>query len=434
MWSPTHLLMIGGASLSPMAMWLMLSEAGATRTARGRLMWAGVAGTVLVGLSTFQLEFDMGIPQWQAFYHPLMVAVAGAIGLVAARAALGRWGAIRATVSFLVLRIFMAGLVGGLLGRSIPHFPLYIGSALCVEAAFYVLRDRPVVWRAVLSGLLISTVGLLTEAAWTRVFFQYPWHLSLLPFAWMFVVIAVLGAVIGVGMGSVLSGRPSAVKAPVVALCLLGVFGLIALNLGSRRADPAKVLLNATTVGTPYALVNRDGVPTVSREISLSVTLDSPGAAAGADWFETLAWQGGPPVRHFPLVQSSPGHYQAQGVIPTGGNWKSLVVLHRGNVVEAVPVAMPADPAYHLSTIEPPDARTMSFSPSSKYLMREFTGTVVWPAIVISALFGLTVLVWVVSTALAYRAVGRKIGPPRSGRPAPEKRAITTSRRAPAGT
>ncbi|MDQ6747689.1 MAG: hypothetical protein M3010_06235, partial [Candidatus Dormibacteraeota bacterium] len=46
MWSPTHLLMIGGASLAPIPMWLMLSEAGAVKTGRGRLLWASMAGVV----------------------------------------------------------------------------------------------------------------------------------------------------------------------------------------------------------------------------------------------------------------------------------------------------------------------------------------------------------------------------------------------------
>ena len=434
MWSPTHLLMIGGASLSPIALWLMLSEAGAIHTTRGRVIWASMAGTVMVGLSTLQLEFDMGIPQWQAFYHPLLIAGAAAIGLVASRAALGRGGAIRAAIGFIVLRGLMALLVGGLLGRSIPHFPLYIGSALCVEAAFFVLRDRPVIWRALLSGLLISTVGLLAEAAWTRVFFQYPWHASLLPFAWMFVAMGVVGAVVGVAMGSVLSGRPSAVRAPVVALCLVGVFGLLVLNIGSRHADPARVTVQATTVGTPFPLVNRDGVATISRDVNLQVTLDPPSAAAGADWFEVMAWQGGPPVRHIALVQGAPGHYSTQGIVPTGGNWKSLVVLHRGNVVEAVPVAMPADPAFNLAPIEPPDSRTQAFYPSSKYLMREFTGTIVWPAIVISSLFALTVLAWVTSTAIAYRAVGRKIGPAPTGKRPQQRPAGARPRPATAGT
>jgi hypothetical protein len=434
MWSPTHLLMIGGASLSPIALWLMLSEAGATRTERGRILWASTAGTVLVGLSTFQLEFDMGIPQWQAFYHPLLVAGAGAIALVAARAALGRFGALRAAVGFIVLRGLMALLVGGLLGRSVPHFPLYIGSALCVEGAFFILRDRPVLWRALLSGVLISTVGLLTEAAWIGVFFQYPWHLSLLPFAWMFVAMALLGAVVGVAMGNVLSSRPAAVRAPVVALCLLGVFGLLALNVGNRHADPVRVTVQATTVGTPFPLVNRDGVATISRDVKLNVTLDPPSGAAGADWFETLAWQGGPPVRHIALVQTSPGHYATAGAVPTGGNWKSLVILHRGNVVEAVPVAMPPDPAFNLPAINPPDSRTQAFQPSSKYLMREFTGTVVWPAVAISTLFALTVLAWVTTTAIAYRAVGRQAGPPRPGTRPDPRPAAATRRSAIAGT
>ena len=203
MWSPTHLLMIGGASLSPIALWLLLAEGGAARTPQGRQMWAGMAGVVLVGLSTFQLEFDMGIPQWQAFYHPLLVAAAGGIALVAARTALGRGGALRAALSFLVLRIFMALLVGGFLGRSLPHFPLYLGSAVCVEAAFLVLGRRALILKAVVAGVLVSTVGLLIESAWIAVFFQYPWHASLLPFAWMFVAIGVASAVIGAAMGSI---------------------------------------------------------------------------------------------------------------------------------------------------------------------------------------------------------------------------------------
>jgi hypothetical protein len=428
MWSPTHLLMIGGASLSPIALWLMLSEAGAPKSGRGRLLWASMAGVVLVGLSTFQLEFDMGIPQWQVFYHPLLVAGAASITLVAARTALGVGGAIRATVSFLVLRVLMAVLVGGILGRSVPHFPLYVGSALCVEAAFFVLRGRPVVWRALLSGALVSTVGLLTEAAWTRVFFQFPWHSSLLPFAWMFVAMGLVGAVVGVGMGSVLSSRPSAVRAPLMAVCLVAVFGLLALNIGSRHADPARVTVQATTVGTPHPLVNRDGVPTISRDVSVALTIEPASAGQGADFFEVMAWQGGPPVRHFTLVETSPGHYRAQGVVPTGGNWKSLVLLHRGNVVEGVPVAFPPDPAFNLKGIEPPASRTQAFQPSSKYLMREFSGTLVWPAIVITALFALTVLVWVGTTALAYRAVGREIGPPRTGKRAPERTTAAGSR------
>ena len=416
MWAPTHLLMIGGASLSPLAMWLMLSEAGAPKTGRGRLLWASMAGTVLVGLSTFQLEFDMGIPQWQAFYHPLLIACATGIGLVAARVAIGKGGALMAAASFLTLRGLMALLVGGVLGRSLPHFPLYLGGALCVEAAFLVLRNRSVVWQALVAGLLLSTVGLATEWVWTHLWFPYPWQASLLPFVWMFVAIALPSALVGLAAGSVLSSRAAPIRAPIVAICLVGIFGLLLLHVGSRHADPGKVTLRTTTVGTPSLLVNRDGVPTTSRDVSLTLTVDPPDAAANSDSFEALAWQGGPPVRHFRLVQTGPGQYRAEGTIPTGGNWKSLVILNRGDVVAAVPVAFPADPAYGLAAIEPPDGRTADFQPSSKYLMRESSGGVGLLAIIISALFGLIVFVWVTSTALAFRAVGRKLGPPPSSR------------------
>jgi hypothetical protein len=422
MWSPTHLLMIGGASLSPLPLWLILSEAGVPRNGRGRMLWASMAGVVLVGLSTLQLEFDMGIPQWQAFYHPLLIAAAAGICLVAARSAIGPGGAVLAAVNFLVLRILMALLVGGALGRSLPHFPLYLGEALCVEAAFWLFRRRAAAWQAVAAGLLLSTVGLATEDAWVHVFFQYPWHRSLLPFVWMFLAIGLLGAVVGLAMGRVLSGRPAPVRAPVVAVCLAGLFGLLVMNLGARHADAARVTLKTTTVGTPFALVNRDGVPTISRDVSATVSVDPPAAAEGADWFEVLAWQGGPPVRHFPMIRTATGQFRADGVIPTGGNWKSLVLLHRGNVVEAVPLAFPADPAFNLPAVDPPSSRSLDFAPSSRYLMREFKGTVVWPAIVITGLFALVVLAWVTSTALAFRAVGRRLSPPPGGRREPQPR------------
>ncbi|MFN2464344.1 MAG: hypothetical protein ABR573_10645 [Candidatus Dormibacteria bacterium] len=418
MWSPTHLLMIGGASLSPLPMWLILSEGGAPVSRRGRVLWAFMAGVVMVGLSTLQLEFDMGIPQWQAFYQPLLVVTAMGIGLVAARAAIGRGGAIVAALVFVVLRGGMALLIGGVLGRSLPHFPLYLGGAVCVETVFGLLAGRALLTRALASGVLISTVGLLAEAALTHAWFPYPWRLSLLPYAPLFLAAGVLAAVVGAAMGAVLVGHHSQLKAPMVALALVALFGVLLVNVGRRHADPAQVSLAATTVGTPVPVVDRDGVPTLSRRVALTVRLSPANAAAGADWFEAMAWQGGAGdrVSHFPLVATAPGIYRAQGSIPTGGNWKSLVILHRGNVVEAVPVAMPTDPAFHLGTIQPPlveqggTARTLAFAPSSRYLMREFKDGVAWPAIVISALFALVVAAWVGSTAIAYRSFARAAG------------------------
>src|SRR5205085_6346869 len=102
----------------PIAAWLMLAEAEVPpeRNRWVRLLSGVLASATLLGLSTFQLEFDLGIPQWQALYHPVLVALAMGIGLVAAREALGPGGALRAAVGFIVGRAAMGVLVGPVFG------------------------------------------------------------------------------------------------------------------------------------------------------------------------------------------------------------------------------------------------------------------------------------------------------------------------------
>ncbi|HEV2686788.1 MAG TPA: hypothetical protein VGW79_09130, partial [Actinomycetota bacterium] len=78
MWGPTHLLMIGGASLTPIALLLLYAEAGGPRLS-GRdqtVLRYILAMALMLGLSTFQLEFDLGVPQWQVLYHPVLIAIA----------------------------------------------------------------------------------------------------------------------------------------------------------------------------------------------------------------------------------------------------------------------------------------------------------------------------------------------------------------------
>ena len=88
LWGPTHVLMIGGASLAPVAAWLLLVEGRCAvgRSAPGRLRLLGwevqLAGAALVGLSTLQLEFGFGVPQFQLAFHPILIALAASVGLV----------------------------------------------------------------------------------------------------------------------------------------------------------------------------------------------------------------------------------------------------------------------------------------------------------------------------------------------------------------
>src|SRR3954462_9087621 len=82
LWGPTHLLLIAGASFSPAGPWILLIEGqqamgGGRRTpAFGRFREILLAGSVLVGLSTFQAEFDFGVPQFRLVNQALLIMLA----------------------------------------------------------------------------------------------------------------------------------------------------------------------------------------------------------------------------------------------------------------------------------------------------------------------------------------------------------------------
>ena len=86
LWSPTHLLMIGGAVSATFALCLVIAEGRAARGWAPVRPWQGVLtlGSVVVGLSVFGVEFDFGVPQWQAVFQPLLVAITAGLGLVMA--------------------------------------------------------------------------------------------------------------------------------------------------------------------------------------------------------------------------------------------------------------------------------------------------------------------------------------------------------------
>ena len=60
---------------------------------------SAVMGGLLIGLSTFQAEFDFGVPQYRMVFQPVLIALAAGIALVAGRIWIGRGGAIGAASS-----------------------------------------------------------------------------------------------------------------------------------------------------------------------------------------------------------------------------------------------------------------------------------------------------------------------------------------------
>ena len=103
LWGPTHLMLIGGAAMTLVGLAVLLVEAGAANRDAGRAArwpWArlmrrvSLPGAFLLGLSTFQAEFDFGVPQFRMVFQPMLVMLAAGVALVAARIWLGRGAAL----------------------------------------------------------------------------------------------------------------------------------------------------------------------------------------------------------------------------------------------------------------------------------------------------------------------------------------------------
>src|SRR5690349_20517793 len=187
LWGPTHLLLIGGASFSILGQWVLDVEGHRASKGEGRQgsIWTYVrnvslVGSLLIGLSTFQAEFDFSVPQFRLVWQPLLLALAAGMGLVAARVRLGRGGAIAAALFFIGLRGLLSLLIGPIFGETTPHFPLYIVEAGLVElVALRWGRERPLTLGAV-SGVLIGTVGFFAEYAWANTVDAIGWPPSLI--------------------------------------------------------------------------------------------------------------------------------------------------------------------------------------------------------------------------------------------------------------
>src|SRR3954452_12278357 len=209
LWGPTHLLLIGGASFSILGQWVLDVEGhkAAKNPAREGSPFTYVrnvslVGSLLVGLSTFQAEFDFSVPQFRLVWQPLLLALAAGIGLVAARVRLGRGGAIAAALFFIRLRGLLSVLVGPIFGETPPHFPLYIVEAGLVEiVALRWGRTKPITL-GVVSGVLIGTIGFAAEYAWANVVDTIGWPPSLIVEGVICALVAgVAGGIIGGWIG-----------------------------------------------------------------------------------------------------------------------------------------------------------------------------------------------------------------------------------------
>jgi hypothetical protein len=382
LWGPTHIQMVAGASLATLATWVLYLEGG--RAAPGTVRrWTelSLAGAFLVGLATLQGEFDFGVPQFRLLFQPILLALAAGVGLVTARIRCGRWGALLAALGFVALRGALALVVGPVLGRSVPHFPLFLVEALLVEAVAMAVdgRDRPLRFGAV-SGLLIGTVGFGAEWAWSHVWMPLPWKSGLLPEALVWVPLAgaaagVIGALIGRSLAADVDRATfERVPVPRFAGLLAGAVVVAALwwPLPTNGGGGIRAAVS---------LRNVDAAP-ATRTVEATIRLQPPDAADHNDFFTVTAWQGAQWKRQHvvidPLVRVGNGVWRTTEPIPVHGDWKATIRLHDGRTLAALPIYMPFDPGIPAAEVPATDTFTRTFVADKEVLQREFTGGGGW--------------------------------------------------------
>jgi hypothetical protein len=411
LWSPTHIQMIGGASLTTLATWVLIEEGrrrGGTvgsRSLVARLMRPSalsMAGAFLIGLSTLQDEFDMGVPQFNAVYHPILIALAAGIGLTAARVRIGPGGALKAVLFFLLVRGVWALVIGAGFGLTPPHMPLYLAEALLVEGtALLVAPNRQIRFGAV-AGALIGTVGMAAEYAYSQVGFPLPWQGVIFPEAYVLAFIAaVSGGVLGALIGRALlpEQAPRAATPRLAAgLAFAGALAVIAvaLPIGSNTGYQAAVTVT----------------PAGPHTADLLVKLDPPSMADDVAWFNVTSWQGGDLVggtglQITPMQKVSDGVYRTAHPVPVDGDYKSVLRLATSRAQQAVPVYLPEDKAIPAELVPAAPHFVRSFVPDQTILQREAVGGSDTLKSIAYAVLGLLALLWIATLSLGLRRLDR---------------------------
>lgn len=414
LWGPTHLMLIGGAAMTLVGIAVLavegtranasaetpIEELLHTRMARA----IALTGGLMLGLSTFQAEFDFGVPQFQLIFQPMLLMLASGVGLVLARVYAGPGAALGAAGFFILMRGGLALMIGPVLGQTMPHFPLYIAEALVVEAVALAVSTQKPLRFGLASGIGIGTVGLAAEWGWSQLWMPLPWNEAAFPEAAIIgFAAAIAGATIGAWIGTHLSPIPLP-RSPQLrraALCSAAVLAALV----------AYGLYTPTQEGVSAQVALRDVGGTAGREVEATVRMDPPDAAADAQWFDVTAWQGGGLVVA-PLERTAPGVYRSTEPIPVHGNWKAMIRLHDGNSLTALPIYLPRDEAIPVGEVPAPAGFTRSFGDEHQLLQREAKGgdpivvTLAYSAVAGIALSLLILLAW----ALHRLAVGLRPG------------------------
>ncbi|GAA2814858.1 hypothetical protein [Kribbella solani] len=380
LWGPTHLLMIGGVVFSIFARLLAIAEVeqlGPVWPNKRRLLQEVVSvGALLIAWDLFSTEFNYGVPQFPLILQPILIVFGAAMAFTILRARRGPGSTFGALAVYLVIRGAIAWAVAEPLGQLVGHFPLLIVEAILVEVVAFALGNKNRFRLGVVAGVLIGTVGVVAEYAWSQVWMPIAWPSSMLPAAIGYGVVAGIGAGL---VGAWLATRYAEVAGEARPIGIKHIR-----PVAVRRTHQLGAIGLVAVAATVFFCVPRSAHPGVSGTVSLepvvtgaqptayvTIALTPSDAADGARWFEALAWQGGGLVYH-PMEKVAEGTYRSKDALPMYGKWKSMIRLHQGQRdLVATWVYAPEDVAIAKPAVQVSDGQTVSFINEQEVLRRE---------------------------------------------------------------
>lgn len=390
MWSPTHMLMILGATFTGLALWLILGESGVrARDSRwGRALHVICAALTLQALAAPLGEFNFGVPQFRQLFAPILVSLAAGVALTASRIVHGR-GWTLGIVS--VMWLLGVGDDGPVATRTVG---IFVASALCVEVAAAVVGTERRLRYALVAGAGIGTFGLAGEWWWNQGAYQ-PWTTGMLPEAAIVgLVAAIAGAVLGTTVTPAIEGDDQAqsrLPRAVVGVAFAAAVAVVVLPLPRSTGD-VRAAVHLEPAGEGLVVVE--------------ATLSPADAAVDAEWFQASAWQGGGLELADMEPTGEPGAYRSDRAVPVDGHWKTLLRLHRGGEMMAIPLYLPADPSIGEPEIPAVD-RTGPFESERRYLLRETRPGSGWLSPTVHGALLLVCLIWVLAFRTAIRRPNR---------------------------
>ncbi len=459
-WGPTHVMMIGGAVTCCLGVPLLLAEAHqvglanggpvvrklpfglsiGTGTAFGRLLFALAISLCMIPIA-FLMEFDLGVPQFPAATQFIIFGFIAAWICTAVRNWYGPGGALIAAALYLVVHTLLFYSIAIPLDDVLTgRFLLFVPSAVIVELAALAFspRRKPLAF-ALVSGLLVGSVGMYAEWLWSDYFMPLPKPIDSSALPLMLAagtVSAVGGGLIGVWHVSRLrevAGDPDDANAVTVAGSFEGwkrqLPGFVGIGLffammasfaapseGDEEISATVEFTQVTDGQTECPGADENASEAARCEAIVTVTFEPADAVDDAAWFYALAWQGrGPggkiedvtrdPVADIPGVvrvamksTGEPGQYVSEHPLPLYGQWKTLLRIHKlPRTMVAVPLHAPDDPAIEAAKgreIVTTNGEVVEVTSEKQFLQREVKDDV--PGYLWALAYGLVMSSWVI--------------------------------------